>query len=276
MSIPDSVILLTLLAGLALAIGSFINVVIYRLPRIMREEWLTEYQQWSNNLPLQSTTTQAPLSLAFPRSFCPHCKASIPFYHNIPILSYLILRGRCAACKHTIPWEYPLIEAISCVLAILVYSLWGISLTTLFGLLFVWWIIPLIVIDLKHQILPDSLTVSLLWLGLLANTQQIFTPLTDAVYGAIAGYLSLWCFIQLYYLLTKKIGMGHGDFKLFAAMGAWFGWTSLPVMLFIASCCGLIYGIAFLRMTHQSKDTPIPFGPFLGIAGFIYLLKWAM
>lgn len=272
--IPENVVIYTFLTLLSLAIGSFINVIIYRLPLIMREEWLAEYHEWINDPSLSAKVSSQPLSLAYPRSFCPQCKSLIPFYHNIPLLSYFILRGRCAHCKQNISWEYPCIEAISCALTLSVYHHWGMSISTVFGMLFVWWIIPLIVIDLKRQILPDTLTISLLWLGLLANTQQVFVALPDAVYGAIVGYLSLWGFIQLYYLLTKKIGMGHGDFKLFAALGAWFGWISLPVILFIASCCGVMYGLIFLGITRQNKDTPIPFGPFLCIAALIYANFW--
>lgn len=257
----------TLLALFSLAIGSLLNVIIYRLPLMIQAEWKKECRQLLNLSPELSEK----INLFFPRSFCPACKTMIPAIHNIPLFSYFFLRGRCRQCKHPISLRYPLVEVLSCLLALLAAWHFDFNLTLVFAFLFIWVLISLFFIDLQHQLLPDSLTLGLLWLGLIANTQSLFTSLPDAVLSAAGAYLSLWFFIQVFYLCTGKIGMGHGDFKLFAAFGAWFGWVQLPLILLFASVTGALIGIIYLKAKGKTKNTPIPFGPFLCIAGLISL-----
>ncbi len=254
--------------GLAcLAIGSLLNVIIYRLPLMLQAEWSSQ----CHNL-LHIPEQEAPkINLFYPRSFCTSCNNMIPFWHNIPILSYLILRGRCKHCHQHISLCYPLVEGLCLFLSLFAAFNYGFHLSLVFVLLYIWLLICLFVIDLKHQLLPDSLTLSLLWLGLIANTQGEFTTLPNAVLSAAGAYLGLWLFIKLFYLLTGKIGMGEGDFKLFAAFGAWFGWSQLPLILLVSSFTGAITGIIYLKISRQTRETPIPFGPFLCVAGFISL-----
>ena len=251
----------------SLIIGSFLNVVIYRLPQMLQEEYQQNCQILLN-LPTQNNQS---INLCFPRSFCPNCRHLIPAWENIPFISYLLLRGRCKQCRHRISWHYPLVEALCMGLSLLALFHFGFNLTFFLTLLFIWLMIPLFFIDLQHQILPDSLTLSLLWMGLIANTQSLFTTLPNAVLSAAGAYLFLWTFVKLFYLLTKKNGMGHGDFKLFAAFGAWFGWTQLPLILLMSSLIGAVVGISFLKITGKSHNTPIPFGPFLCFSGLIAL-----
>lgn len=252
----------------SLAVGSLLNVVIYRLPLMLQNEWK---EQCCELMAIEAKEEKQKINLFFPRSFCPECKQMVKAWQNIPILSYLFLRGRCANCKTSIPLRYPLIELMTMLLSF--YASWhfGFTLQLPFALLFIWILIPLIFIDLEHQILPDTLTLSLLWLGLIANTQSLFAPLTVAVLSSAGAYAGLWLFIKLFYLITGKIGMGHGDFKLYAAFGAWFGWMYLPLILLISSISGAIIGVIYLHYSKQSKDTTIPFGPFLCIAGLISL-----
>ncbi|MDI9818232.1 MULTISPECIES: A24 family peptidase [unclassified Legionella] len=256
-----------LLALFALAVGSLLNVIIYRLPIMLRTEWEKDCRHLLNLPP----GSYEKLNLFLPRSFCPFCKTMISACNNIPVLSYCLLRGRCRHCGKRISLRYPLVELLSCLLAL--YAAWhfGFNLTLLFALLFIWFLTSLFFIDLNHYLLPDSLTLGLLWLGLIANSQSLFTSLTDAVLTAATAYLALWLLITLFYWVTGKIGMGNGDFKLFAAFGAWFGWTQLPLILFLASITGAITGIAYLKVNKKTKDTPIPFGPFLCVAGVVSL-----
>jgi leader peptidase (prepilin peptidase) / N-methyltransferase len=254
----------------SLLIGSFLNVVIYRLPRMLKAEWRTECELLLK-LSTPDKTKQPAFNLCLPRSSCPQCNHIIPWWHNIPLLSFLILKGRCAACQHRISWQYPLVECLSLLLSLVAAWYFGLTPSLVFALLFIWTLICLTAIDVQHQLLPDGLTLGLLWLGLLANTLHIFAPLQSAVLGAVIGYLILWLVMKGFYLLTGKIGMGHGDFKLLAALGAWFGWSLLPTLLLIASVLGAIVGIIYLKKTKQSKETPIPFGPFLCLAGFFVL-----
>lgn len=256
-----------LLGILSLCIGSLLNVIIYRLPLMLQAEWKSQCHELLQ-LPDEPQQT---INLFFPRSFCPNCNKTIPFWHNIPILSYCLLRGRCSDCKQNIPIYYPIIETLCLTLSLLAAWFFGFNLSLIFVLLFIWMLIPLCVIDIQHQLLPDSLTIGLLWLGLIANTQALFTTLPNAVCSAAGAYLSLWLFIKLFYLLTGKIGMGNGDFKLFAAFGAWFGWTQLPLILLMSSFTGAVIGIIYLKTTKQATQTPISFGPFLCISGLISL-----
>ncbi len=265
----DSLANFILLTLFFLSIGSLLNVIIYRVPLMLNSDWLKECCSLLKIAPV--TPDNKPINLFWPRSFCPACNKQIKSHHNIPLLSFLLLRGRCAYCNTAIHWQYPLVELTTCLLSLLTIQWFGFTWEGAFALTFVWFIIPLTVIDYKHQLIPDSLSISLLWLGLLANTKQLFTSLPDAVLSAAVAYLSLWIFIKLFYCLTGKVGMGNGDFKLFAALGAWFGWQQLPLILLVASLMGSIYGAVFLTVTKKSKETPIPFGPFLCLAGLISL-----
>ncbi len=238
-----------------LAIGSFLNVVIYRLP-----------------LMLETKSTTRSINLFLPFSFCIHCNTAIKPYHNIPLLSFILLQGKCQSCKTRISWRYPLVELITTILSLFILLTFGLTVKCAFSLIFLWIIIPLIIIDYQYLILPNSLTLLLLWLGLIANTQHLFTTLSDAVLSTVGAYLSLWILIKLFYLFTGKIGMGNGDFKLFAAFGAWFGIKPLPFILLTSSLLGAIIGLLYLNLYSKDKNTPIPFGPFLGIAGLIVLL----
>lgn len=274
---PDAVLYLFVLylmvAVFSLAVGSLLNVVIHRLPLMMEAQWRSECADLLKLKPeeaIEDAPTQD-INLFFPRSHCPHCQRLIPIWHNIPLLSYLILRGRCQKCREPISWRYPVVEALSMGLSLFAAWHFGFNITLIFVLLFIWILIAICFIDLDHQLLPDNLSLSLLWLGLIANTQNLFTTLPNAVLSAAGAYLALWIFIKLFYLLTGKVGMGHGDFKLFAAFGAWFGWMQLPLILLISSITGAITGLLYLRMTGKTRETPIPYGPFLCLAGLIAL-----
>lgn len=251
---------------ISLAVGSFLNVIIYRLPIMLQNEWK---EQCCELLAIQAKEKKQEINLFLPRSFCPDCKKMVKAWQNIPVISYLFLRGRCSNCNSSISIRYPLIELMTMMISL--YASWhfGFTLQLLFVLLAVWILIPLIFIDLEHQLLPDNLTLSLLWIGLIANTQNLFTSLPVAVLSSAGAYIGLWLFIKLFYLITGKIGMGHGDFKLFAAFGAWFGWMYLPLILLISSIAGAIIGVIYLHYSKQSKDTTIPFGPFLCISGLV-------
>lgn len=242
----------------SLMMGSVLSMIVYRLPKMLMHE--------------DNPTHPCPtFNFFLPRSHCPCCKKTIAAWHNIPLLSYILLRGRCSHCHATIAWRYPAIEAITLALSLLALYCFGAHLILLLVLPFIWLIIALTFIDLEHQLLPDTLTLSLLWLGLLINTQNLFCSLTSAVWSAAGAYLFLWTIIKVYYLITGKIGMGHGDFKLFAAFGAWFGWTSLASILLISCALGTVIGLLYLKFTRQHHSTPIPFGPYLCIAGLVYL-----
>lgn len=263
----NSLLIYFLVALFSLIIGSLLNAIIYRLPLMLIAEQLAECTSLLN---LPSAQTKK-INLFFPRSFCPNCNTMINAIYNIPLFSYIALKGRCHYCQAPISWRYPTVEILSALLAL--YASWqvGFNLILIFSLLFIWISLCLIFIDLAHQLLPDNLTLLLLWLGLIANTQSLFTSLPNAVLSAACAYLLLWLVIKIFYLITGKIGMGHGDFKLFAAFGAWFGWTALPLILLLSSITGAVAGLIYLNLKKQSKDTPIPFGPFLCIAGLLNL-----
>lgn len=257
-----------LLAISTLAIGSFLNVIVYRLPLILRQEWIQDCRCLLGI----SEEESSPISLSGPRSFCPNCKQPIRYRDNIPFFSYVFLKGQCSQCKQSISIRYPLTEIITCLLSLFTAWYMGFTAQLAFALVFIWILIPLFLIDWQHQLLPDCLTLGLLWLGLIANSFTLFTHLTDAVYSSVAAYLFLWLFIKIYARITGKIGMGHGDFKLFAAFGAWFGWILLPFILLLACLCGTVFGIIFLRWQKLGRDTSIAFGPYLCISGLIALL----
>ncbi len=250
-----------------LMVGSFLNVVIYRLPKMMEQEW------HNNCLELQGKEipTQQQFTLAKPRSSCPHCGHKIKAMENVPVISYLLLRGRCSACKTPISLRYPLVEMLTGSLIGLTSWQFGYTVTTLFAWTFVFALIVLTFIDFDTQLLPDDITLPLLWLGLLFNLNFGLTDLKSAVIGAMAGYLVLWSVFWLFKLIRGKEGMGYGDFKLLAAIGAWFGWKLLPAVILLSSTLGAIIGIALIVLTKRGKDVPIPFGPFLAIGGIAAL-----
>ena len=254
--------------ALGLLVGSFLNVVIYRIPKMMQRE--------SDNYVAQESGKELPhpdrFNLIVPRSACPQCGHRITALENIPVLSYLFLRGKCSECKAAIPWRYPLIELISGLLA--AYLIWrfGSGLAGLSSLVFLWLLIAMTFIDLDTQLLPDDLTFLLLWCGLLVNLDGAFVPLADAVIGAAAGYLSLWSIYWLFKLTTGKEGMGYGDFKLLAALGAWLGWKMLPAIILLSSVVGAVVGISLILFAKHGREKPIPFGPYLAAAGLITLL----
>lgn len=236
---------------------------------MLRAEWRRDCLLLLN----QEDKNPAPgdLNLFLPRSFCPKCKTTVSAWHNIPLLSFLWLRGRCSHCKEQISLRYPFIELLTCLLSLLAVWRFGFTIELVFVLPFTWILICLFFIDMDEQLLPDSLTIGLLWLGLIANTFGLFTALPNAVLSTAIAWLSLWLVIKIYYLIRGKTGMGNGDFKLFAALAAWFGWTALPLILMISSITGIIWGLIYLKTTKQTSDTPIAFGPFLCITGLIYL-----
>jgi leader peptidase (prepilin peptidase)/N-methyltransferase len=253
---------------LGLIVGSFLNVVIHRLPRMLEQEWRLQCAEL-NDTALPATE---PYNLIVPRSRCPHCGHAITALENIPVLSYLALRGKCRACHAPISLRYPVIELACGLLSGWAAWHFGFSWTLLGALFLTWILLPLIVIDLDHQLLPDKLTLPLLWLGLLFNLAHGFTDLRSAVIGAMAGYLSLWSVYHLFRILTGKEGMGFGDFKLFAALGAWLGWQMLPAIILLAAGTGAVTGIALILSRRLQKGVPMPFGPFLAAAGWIALM----
>lgn len=260
-----------LLAGLVfllgLLVGSFLNVVVHRLPRMMEAEWRAQCAELRG----EPVDAGEPYNLAVPRSACPACGHGITALENVPVLSWMWLRGRCSACGVPISARYPAIELLTALLSAAVAWKWGWSVQTLGALLLIWGLIALAFIDLDTTLLPDSLTLPLVWLGLLFNLDGQFARLDDAVVGAIAGYLVLWSVYWLFKLATGKDGMGYGDFKLLAAIGAWLGWQLLPVTLLLASVVGAAVGIAMIVFVKHDRRVPIPFGPYLAGGGLVAL-----
>jgi len=261
---------LAAVAGLlGLCVGSFLNVVIHRLPKMMEREWLGQCAELRGET---APATPEPLSLAKPRSRCPDCGHQITALENIPLLSYLlILKGKCSGCGHRISPRYPIVEAITGLLSAYVAWHFGPTTQTIGALLLLWALIALSAIDLDTQLLPDSITLPLLWLGLLFNLWNTYTDLPSAVIGAIAGYLALWSVFWLFKLATGKEGMGYGDFKLLAALGAWLGWQMLPAIILLSSVVGAVVGVTLIVVARHGRNIPIPFGPYLAAAGGIAL-----
>ena len=273
---------------LGLLVGSFLNVVILRLPKQMQHEWTEQCHDWLKQVEQEKDSTpavvdkteqeqatssiEAPPGIAAKGSHCPKCKASIKPWHNIPVISYLALGGKCANCKAKIPLRYPLVELLTAILSALVIHHFGITLQGGAALFLTWCLIALSFIDFDHQLLPDNIVLPALWLGLLLNLGTAFTSINHAVIGAAAGYMSLWSIFQLFKLLTGKEGMGYGDFKLLALFGAWLGWQVLPQIIFISTMVGSIVGITLIASKKINREKPIPFGPYIAIAGFIALL----
>jgi leader peptidase (prepilin peptidase)/N-methyltransferase len=254
-----------------LLIGSFLNVVVYRLPKMMERQWAAECAEMTGNAP--QAEAAAPFNLMLPRSRCPHCGHQIQWFENIPVISYLFLRGKCSDCKTSISPRYPLVEIASAVLFFFCIWQWGANASGLVWCAFSALLLTLALIDWDTTLLPDDLTLPLLWLGLVAASLQ-WTPvgLNSAFWGAIAGYLSLWMVYWAFKLVTGKEGMGYGDFKLFAALGAWFGWQTLIPMILLASIIGAIVGIAMKFSTGLREGGYVPFGPFLAGAGLAALV----
>ncbi|MEX2321525.1 MAG: A24 family peptidase [Saccharospirillum sp.] len=250
-----------------LLVGSFLNVVIYRLPVMMQHAWAREADAMSG----QAVAERDTFNLITPDSTCPHCGHKIRAWENIPVISYLALGGKCAQCKNRISPRYPLVELITGLLSLAIAWQFGATLQTATLLVFFWSLIALTMIDVDHQLLPDSITLPLVWLGLLLNLGGVFTSLEQAVIGAVAGYLSLWSIYWAFRLLTGKEGMGYGDFKLFAAFGAWFGWAALPLIILLSSLVGAIVGIAMIAILGRDRQIPIPFGPYLCGAALVYI-----
>jgi leader peptidase (prepilin peptidase)/N-methyltransferase len=255
---------------LSLCVGSFLNVVIYRLPIMMNHAWRKDCLEFLKISDTEKNTSV--FNLAIPRSSCPHCKNTIHAWQNIPLISYALLKGRCASCKTPISLRYPLIEFMTLLLSLTVAWSFGASQQTFFALLLTWGLMAMVWIDIDHQLLPDTINLALLWLGLLANLMGLFCQLPDAIIGAMAGYLSLWTCAKLFKWITGKDGMGHGDFKLLATLGAWVGWQLLPFIILSSTLFGSIIGLTLIAIRKSKRNTPIPFGPFLALAGWIALL----
>jgi len=262
---PGSFVVVATLAGLL--IGSFLNVVIHRLPRMMERDWAAQCAELRGE-PAPATE---PLSLISPRSRCPKCSRQIGALENIPILSYLLLRGRCKGCGEMISLRYPVVEAATGLLFGLAAWKLGPGVAAVGAMVFVAAMVALTFIDFDTQLLPDDITLPLLWLGLLFNLWSTYSELSSAVIGAIAGYLSLWSVYWLFRLATGKEGMGYGDFKLLAAIGAWLGWQVLPLTILLSSFVGALVGIALIVLARRGRNVPIPFGPYLAAAGVIAL-----
>ncbi|MFC7289451.1 prepilin peptidase [Herminiimonas glaciei] len=268
-SAPAGSVLPAIVAGvLGLLIGSFLNVVIHRIPKMMQRE-SDNYVASESGQPLPHEDRY---NLLVPRSACPQCGHQISALQNIPVISYVAIGGKCVACKTPISIRYPVIELLSGLLSAFLVWHFGSGWLGLSTLLFTYLLIALTFIDADTQLLPDDLTLSLLWLGLLINLNATFVPLHEAVIGAAAGYLSLWSIYWLFKLLTGKEGMGYGDFKLLAALGAWLGWKMLPVIILLSSLVGAVVGIALIVLAKRGRDIPIPFGPYLAAAGLIALV----
>jgi leader peptidase (prepilin peptidase) / N-methyltransferase len=266
---------------LGLMIGSFLNVVIYRLPIMLQREWRL---QAAELLPASDSATPAspatePFTLSTPRSACPACKTPIKAWQNIPVISWLILRGRCASCKAGISARYPVIELTTGILSAWVAWHYGFGASAACALLVTWALIALTGIDIDHQLLPDGITLPLMWAGLLAAVMvgpiagsSIPVSAHDAIVGAASGYVSLWLVFHAFRLVTGKEGMGYGDFKLFAALGAWLGWKLLPLLILLAAASGAVLGILMIVLRGRDRSAPVPFGPYLAAAGWLAMM----
>lgn len=278
-------------ALVSLMVGSFLNVVIHRLPIMMERAWREGMEEFaasdneSSSLPAdapelaenaadESVTKPEPepFNLAVPRSRCPACGSEIKAWQNIPVVSYLLLRGKCANCQNPISVRYPIVEFMTMVFSLIVAWQLGPTPQAALGIVVTWFFVSMTMIDIDHQLLPDSLTLPLMWIGLLAALVPVFTDLQSAVVGAAAGYMVLWLVYQLFRIVTGKEGMGYGDFKLLAAIGALLGWQALPVVILLSSLVGAVVGIALIAVTGRDKNIPIPFGPYLAAAGWIAML----
>jgi len=252
---------------LGLIVGSFLNVLIHRLPTMMERDWQSQCAELKG----EDLPTYEPLSLARPRSRCPNCGHPISALENIPVLSWLLLRGRCSACKSRISVRYPIVEVLSGLLTAFAAAHFGFGWSATGAIFIIWCLIALTFIDFDTQLLPDSITLPLIWAGLLFNLSAVFTDLQSSVLGAMAGYLSLWLVYWAFKLVTGKEGMGYGDFKLLSALGAWLGWQMLPLIILLSSLVGAVVGILLIVLARRGRNVPIPFGPYLAAAGLLAL-----
>ena len=265
--VSNPTLFLGFVALLGLLVGSFINVIVYRLPIMLERAW--QSSELPNELPTEA------FNLAVPRSHCPSCAQQLSASENVPVVSFLFLRGRCRHCKSRISARYPLVEIAASVASILVAMTFGFTASTLAFLAFAWFLLALSLIDLDHHLLPDDLTLPLLWLGLLVSAFNLGLPgvsLFDAVIGAAAGYMTLWSLFWAFLLVTGKEGLGYGDFKLLAALGAWLGWQAILPVLLLASLAGAVIGLILIVFGGRERSAPLPFGPFLAAAGFVMLI----
>ena len=265
--VSNPILFLGFVALLGLLVGSFINVIVYRLPIMLERAW--QSSELPNELPTEA------FNLAVPRSHCPSCAQQLSASENVPVVSFLFLRGRCRHCKSRISARYPLVEIAASVASILVAMTFGFTASTLAFLAFAWFLLALSLIDLDHHLLPDDLTLPLLWLGLLVSAFNLGLPgvsLFDAVIGAAAGYITLWSLFWAFLLVTGKEGLGYGDFKLLAALGAWLGWQAILPVLLLASLAGAAIGLILIVFGGRERSAPLPFGPFLAAAGFVMLI----
>jgi len=279
-------------ACLGLVVGSFLNVVIHRLPIMMENEWQASFEEMAAQPSGETATLATPdgstetlnvggehdansaekFNLATPRSRCPNCNTQITWWQNLPVLSYVMLRGQCSGCAERISARYPIIEVVTMLLSLLVAVQFGATMQGVLGIIVTWFLISMTMIDFDHQLLPDSLTLPLMWIGLLASLVPIFTDVRSAVIGAAAGYLILWSIYQAFKIITGKEGMGYGDFKLLAALGALLGWQVLPMVILLSSLVGAIVGVTLIAITGRDKNIPIPFGPYLAAAGWLAMV----
>ncbi|MEZ5568174.1 MAG: A24 family peptidase [Halioglobus sp.] len=257
------------LLAIGLCVGSFLNVVIYRLPLMLESRWRRDCCEL---LETEQDAPEAPLNLATPNSHCPHCKTPIKPWQNIPVLSYLMLRGRCGHCGAAISLRYPAIELATGLATLVLVLVLPVSAALLGAMLLTWALIALTLIDADHQLLPDAITLPLLWLGLAFNICGTYVPLADAVIGAMAGYGILWSIYWAFKLITGKEGMGYGDFKLLAALGAWLGWQDLHLVILLSSVVGAAFGLLLMLVKRHGREVPLPFGPYLAAAGWITFL----
>lgn len=272
--LPALVYLFAVILGLI--IGSFLNVVIYRLPKMLIHNWSDDcinfLAEQDKDFNYKKSSLASPFNLAYPASSCPQCNHKISAIENIPVLSYLFLKGQCRECKTKISKRYPFVEILTAIVTFMVVWHFGLSWQSLFALLLSWNLIALSGIDYDHQYLPDSLTLPFIWLGLLLNSFNLYVDLHSAVIGAISGYLSLWLVFHIFKFITKKEGMGFGDFKLLALFGAWFGWQSIAAIILLSSVAGAFIGVSLIIFKKQTISKKIPFGPYLAMAGWLFML----
>jgi leader peptidase (prepilin peptidase)/N-methyltransferase len=265
------VLFLSSVGVLGLVIGSFLNVVIHRLPIMLEREWRQECQQFLAIECDEASTTEN-YNLAVPRSQCPGCCKSLSVLENIPVISYLILRGRCSGCGMGIPFRYPAVEILTALLSVIVAWQFGATTQMVAALILTWGLIVLSIIDFDRQLLPDAITLPLLWLGLVLSVFAVFTDSNASIVGAALGYLSLWMVFQVFRCITGKEGMGFGDFKLLAVLGAWLGWLYLPLIILLSSVVGAVVGLLIILLMGHDRRLPIPFGPYLAAAGWVALI----
>ncbi|MBT4835986.1 MAG: prepilin peptidase [Methylococcales bacterium] len=268
--LQESPLLFAIIASIfGLLVGSFLNVVIYRLPVMIENEWKENCAELNDENYQPSGKI---FNLAVPRSRCQQCQSLITAWQNIPVISYLLLRGKCPNCQTNISIQYPIVELLTAITTFVVAYHYGYSIQSIAGIILTWSLISLMFIDLNTFYLPDNITLPFMWLGLILSLFNVFTDSQSSIIGACAGYLSLWSVYQLFKLLTKKEGMGYGDFKLLAMLGAWIGWQYLILIIILSSFVGAIFGISMMIIKNNNRNTPIPFGPYLAVAGWIALL----